>query len=150
MNIVIKNQNELVAAVKYIASETSKMAEKVLDVAFPIKSLTVFAHSQSEFESLIKILAQIGKPYNYNNGPRVELHYPIEVGENRIVYLRIRKPDPERPQIGCNDFETNYEIFKKKYLSKFVDNLQLIKRPEYEMIELHNKDFDVLAYFASD
>ena len=149
MNKSIKNQKELVEVIKYVASETSKMAEKIVGRTFPIKSLTVFAHSQSEFELLNEILAKIGKPYNYNNGPRVELYEPIEVGENFITHLRIRKPDPERPQVGCNDFETDYGDFKSEYLSKHANNLNLIKRPEYEMIELHDKEFDILAYVVS-
>jgi len=149
MNKSIQNQTELIEAVKYVASETSEMAQKIVGKDFPIKSLTVFAHSNSEFELLTEILAKIGKPYNYNNGPRVELYEPIEVGKNRITHLRIRKPDPERPQVGCNDFETDYETFKSEYLSEYADNLNLIKRPEYEMIELHDKEFDVLAYVVS-
>ncbi|MDD5031866.1 MAG: hypothetical protein PHR36_02350 [Patescibacteria group bacterium] len=150
MNQPIRNQKELIEAVKYIASETSKMAQKIVGKRFPINSLTVFAQSQPKFDLLIEILAKIGKPYNYNNGPRVELYEQIKVGENNITYLRIRKPDPERPQIGCNDFETDYEIFKREYLLKEANNLSLIKRPEYEMIELHDKEFDVLAYVVSN
>ena len=150
MDKSIQNRDELFEAVKYVALETTRMAQKIVGNVFPIKSLTVFAHSQLEFELLCEILAKIGKPYNYNNGPRVELYEPIEVGENRIIHLRIRKPDPERPQVGSNDFENDYETFKSGYLSKFPDNLSLIKRPEYEMIELHDKDFDVLAYIVSN
>ncbi len=149
MNKTIKNQKELIEVVKYVASETSRMVQKIFGKIFPVKSLTVFAHSQPEFELLCGILTKIGEPYNYNNGPRVELHEPIEVGENYITHLRIRKPDPERPQVGCNDFETDYKTFKSEYLSKYPDNLNLIKRPEYEMIELHDKEFDVLAYVVS-
>jgi len=150
MNKSIQNQEELIEAVKYIASETTKMIKKIIGKSFPIKSLTVFAHLQSEFELLTVMLAKIGKPYDYNNGPRVELYEPVEVGGNRITHLRIRKQDPERPQVGCNDFETDYKSFKSDYLSKYADNLNLIKRPEYEMIELHDKEFDVLAYVVSD
>jgi len=146
----IQNQKELTETVRYIASETSKMAKKIVGKSFSIKSLTVFAHSQSEFELLTEILAKIGKQYDYNNGPRVELYEPIEVGENRITHLRIRKPDIERPQVGSNDFETNYKTFKKDYLSQHPDNIILIERPEYEMIELRDKEFDVLAYVVSN
>lgn len=146
----IQNQEELMAAVTYVASETSKMAQKIVGKTFPIHSLTIFSHSQSEFEVLIELLAKIGKPYNYNNGPRVELYAPIGVGSNRITHLRIRKPDPERPQVGCDDFETDYEVFKNEYVSRYPVNLSLIKRPEYEMVELHDSEFDVLAYVVSN
>lgn len=145
----IQNQEELVEAVKYVAKETSRLAEKIVGKAFPITSLTIFAHSQPEFELLIKILEGLGKPYNYNNGPRVELFEPIIVDNNQITHLRVRQPDSNRPQVGCNDFATDYEAFKKEYLTKYPDNLLLIKRPEYEMIELSDPKFQVLAYVVS-
>lgn len=145
----IQNQEELIEVVKHVATETLRMAQKVVGKGFPIKSLTVFAHSQPEFELLTEILAKIGKPYNYNNGPRVELYEPIEVGEDRITHLRIRKPDPGRPQVGCNDFEIDYEAFKSEYLSRHPENLSLIKRIEYDMIELHDPEFNVFAYVVS-
>ena len=146
----IQNKEGLIEAVKYVATETSRMAEKIVGKSFPIESLTIFAHSQSEYELLTRILADMGKPYNYNNGPRVELNKPVIVNNNRITQLRIRKPDSERPQVGCNDFKTDYEIFKMEYLLKHPDNLRLVKRPDYEMIEFHDVNFDVLAYVVSN
>ena len=149
MSKLIQNKIELLEAVKYVAAETSRLAGKIVGRSFPIKSLTIFSHTPSEFELLIGILAELGAPYNENNGPRVELYEPIAAGDNLITHLRIRQPDPERPQVGCNDFETDYETFKTDYLSKYPDNLRLIKRPEYEMIELHDDQFAVLAYVVS-
>src|SRR3989344_5155552 len=118
----IQDKEELVDAVRYVATETTRLAEKVIGESFPIKSLTIFSHDQSEYESLIEILFEVGRPYNENNGPRVELFEPIRIGNNSIKYLRIRKPDAERPQVGCNDFE---------------------------MIEFRDLSFDVLAYVVS-
>ncbi|MFH2136559.1 MAG: hypothetical protein ABII19_02950 [Patescibacteria group bacterium] len=145
----IKNREELIKAVKHVVAETSRLAKKIVSKTFSVMSLTIFAHSQPEYELLTQILAEMGRSYNYNNGPRVELYEPIEVESNRITHLRIRKPDPERLQVGCNDFETDYEIFKTEYLLKHPDNLRLVKRPEYEMIEFHDSGFDVLAYVVS-
>lgn len=147
---MIQNKQELILIVEYIATQTSKMAQKICGKSFPIKSLTVFSHSQEEYDLLISIIDEMGKPYDFNNGPRIELEKPIKVGDNEITYLRIRKPDIDRPQVGCNDFETDYETFKNEYLSNNQTNLSLIKRPEYEMIELRDNDFDVLAYVFSE
>lgn len=146
----IQDKAGMEEAVQYVAAETSRLAKKIVGKVFPIKSLTIFSHSQIEYELLTGILAEMGKPHNFNNGPRIELYKPIEVGENHITHLRIRKPDPERPQAGCNDLETDYEAFKKKHLSKHPNNLRLIKRSEYEMIELYDQNFDVLAYVVSN
>lgn len=145
----INNQKELIKTVEYIAFETSEMAQEIIGKTFPIESLTVFSHTDSEYKALCIILSKMGRQYNFNNGPRIELNNPIKVGDNLIKYLRIRKPDPERPQIGCNDFETDYQLFKNQYLLKFPDNLRLIKRQDYEMIELRDERYDVLAYVVS-
>lgn len=146
----IQNKEGLVETVRYVAGRTSELCKMIIGKELPIKSLTVFAHSEIEFERLTKILEEMGKPYNYNKGPRVELNEPVITGKNQITHLRIRKPDPERPQVGCNDFETDYESFKRDYLSSHFENLRLIKRPEYEMIEFYDPSFDVLAYVVSE
>ena len=145
----IENKEKLIEAVKYVASQTSMLAQKIVRQSFPISSLTIFSHSQDEFENLVKIQSELGSFYNENNGPRIALYEPIIAGENRITYLRIRKPDPERPQVGCNDFDTDYESFKNQYLAAHPNNLRLVKRPDYEMIEFFDPDFDVLAYVIS-
>jgi len=145
----IETKEKLIEAARYIVSQTSALAQKAVGISFPITSLTIFSHSQDEFENLIKIQNELGDFYNENNGPRVALREPIIAAENRITYLRIRKPDPERPQVGCNDFDTDYESFKNQYLAAHPNNLRLIKRPDYEMIEFFDPDFDVLAYVVS-
>jgi hypothetical protein len=146
---MITTKEELIKMVEYISVQASKLSKKIIGQSLSIESLTVFSHSEKEYELLIAVLARLGKSYNFNNGPRVKLNQPIIVDGNKIIYLRIRKPDTERPQVGCCDLETSYSDFKKEYLSKYPDNLRLEIRSEYEMIELHDVDFDVLAYVVS-
>lgn len=64
----------------------------------------------------------------------------------RPVLLRIRHPDKTRPERGDTDFNTNYPVFKKKYLGN--PYFKLIEREDYEMIELVNTEFDVRVYFS--
>ncbi len=145
----IENKEKLLEAVRYVAAETTKLALKTVGRTFPIRSLTIFSHGETEYSFLTGLLADMGDSDSFNNGPRIELSEPIEAGGHRITHLRIRRPDPERPQAGCSDFETDYGIFKREYLLRHPDNLILIKRPEYEMIEFRDKDFDVFAYVVS-
>ena len=146
----ILNKKLLIKAIKYTATQTQKLCKKAIGKELPIKSLTIFAHYPHEYERLIKILYDLGSLHNEHNGPRVVLKVPIKVAQNTISYLRIRKPDPYRMQVGCNDFEVeDYRTFKSKYLTKQAKNLRLIKRPDYEMIEFFDPDFDVLAYVVS-
>lgn len=145
----IKNGEELIKAVKYVTKQNTKLCKKIIGTVLPITSLTIFSHYRDEYEKLVKILHKMGKLCGENNGPRVALHKPVKVNGNVIAYLRIRKPDPYRMQVGCSDFDVAYQHFKKKYLNKKPKNLRLIKRPEYEMIEFFDPDFDVLAYVVS-
>lgn len=146
----IKDEKQLREAVVYIAEKTSELARKIIGKTLPISSLTIFTHYPGEFEKLSEIAKTIGGFFNENNGPRVALHEPIKAGENTIIHLRIRKPDPYRIQVGCNDFDVpDYETFRNENLSKYSDNLRLIKRADYEMIEFFHPDFDVLAYVVS-
>lgn len=147
----IKAEDELIQAVTYIANRSESLAQKVIGRKLPITSLTVFSHFEEEFKELKKIIAGLGTSYNENNGPRVKLYSPIIASGNKIEYLRIRKPDSERPQVGCNDYDiTSYKEFKSQYLSYHYKNLRLIIRSEYEMIEFFDCEFDVLAYVVSD
>ncbi|MDD5769896.1 MAG: hypothetical protein PHE25_02925 [Candidatus Gracilibacteria bacterium] len=145
----IKNYNELVEAIKYVSSKSSKLCEKIIGKKLSIKSLTIFSHYENEYENLKNILSEIGDLYNENNGPRVKLKEKIVIENNIIEFLRIRKPDPYRMQVGCNDFEIdNYKEFKEQYLEE-NNNLKLFIREKYEMIEFFHPDFDVLAYVVS-
>jgi len=148
--IKLYNEEEIAKKVKYVAGQASKLSISIVGVDFPIHSLTIFSHEEKEFENLKNILFEIGQPFNENNGPRVVLNNPISAGKNTITHLRIRKPDTERPQVGCNDFDTDYYSFKEKYLLKYTNNLKLTQRPDYEMIEFYNPKFDVLAYVVSE
>ena len=146
----IETKKDLIEAVKYVANQTSQMANEIIGQSSPISSLTIFSHYQDEFVYLSKLLLELGDLYNENNGPRVTLRDPIIAGSNKITHLRIRKPDTERPEVGCNDFDIlNYQDFKKRYLSEDSIYLKIITRPEYEMIEFRHPAYDVLAYVVS-
>lgn len=146
----IKDEKQLREAVIYVANKTSELARKIIGKPLSISSLTIFAHYPDEFEKLSGVAKTIGNFFNEHNGPRIALHKPIKVGEDIIAHLRIRKPDPYRMQVGCDDFDIpDYETFKNENLLKYPNNLRLIKREDYEMVEFFHPDFDVLAYVVS-
>ncbi|MBI2545641.1 hypothetical protein HYV81_00490 [Candidatus Woesearchaeota archaeon] len=147
----IQNKEQLLKAAEYIVTKTSELCKKVIGQSLPISSITIFSHYQDEFEQLKKILLDLGKLHSDNNGPRVALHKPLNLGSNTVTHIRVRKPDPYRMQVGCNDFEVeDYIEFKKNYLPSHPDNLRLINRADYEMIEFFDPDYGVLAYVVSN
>jgi hypothetical protein len=146
----IKNEDELMEAIHYVAMETVKLGKKTINQEFPIKSVTIFSHFPDEFEKLKEIVFKIGSLQSENHGPYVKLNKPIKVGGSDLQVIRVRQPDPYRMQVGCSDFQVpDFEVFKNKYLDQ-VKNLRLIKRPEYAMLEFFDPDFDVLAYLVSN
>jgi len=137
-------------AVVYVSVHASELGKKITGKTFPVSSLTIFAHYPEEYEKLCKILAEPGKIVGENNGPRFLLQHPIKARDTFITHIRVRKPDPYRMQVGCSDFDVEeYQDFKQQYLSQHPNNLRCIERPDYEMIEFLNPDFDVLAYIVS-
>lgn len=163
----IQDQAQLIEAVNYVAKEATKLYFRSTGNVYDelIKSLTIFTHYPDEYEKLTELAHQLGDPHNENNGPRVKLKNPIKVmngqfeqnGELKsyhtsIQYLRIRKPDPYRMQVGCCDLEADFDGMDFSYviLSPNEDKSpRLITRPEYDMLEFFDPSIDVLAYVIS-
>ena len=146
----IKTQEQLLESIRYIDSQATELSNKIIKKEYPLSSLTVFSHYADEFEVLKKILLGMGDQQTENNGPYVKLTNPLVLRGNALKFLRIRKPDPYRMQVGCCDFNIpNYDDFKANYLKTNTSKLRLIERVDYEMIEFHDPDFDILAYVIS-
>lgn len=116
----------------------------------PIDYLGIFSKDESEFVEIDTILKTIGKPGDKtatDSGSTYLLDEHFQTSAGPCKVLKIRKPDPTRPQRGAPDFKVNnYTNFKEKYLIH-NSNFALIPRKQYEMIEL--KGVDVLVYFPS-
>ena len=147
----ITNAEQLNEALAYEVLEASKLCEKVTGELYPIESVSIFAHDEKEYAFLSRLLGTLGASVGENKGPRVTLHEPVVVGSNTVTHLRIRTPDDEHPQVGSNDFKVpDYFVFKSTYLSARPENLKLIVRPGYELIEMFDPTVDVLGYFLSE
>ncbi len=146
----IKTQEELLESIRYIDSQATELSNKIIKKEYPLSSLTVFSHYADEFEQLKEILFEMGEQQAENNGPYVKLTNSLALGSGALKFLRIRKPDPYRMQVGCCDFDVpDYAEFKINYLHTKTYNLRLIERADYEMIEFFDPDFDILAYVIS-
>ena len=73
---------------------------------------------------------------------------PLETVSGDLKLLKIRIPDPTRPERGDADFTiSNFPEFEKKYLTKH--GFKILRKPDFYMIELMDSDFDVRAYFSN-
>jgi len=114
----------------------------------PVNYACIFSQSETEFKELLKIVQKICPQVDTTlMGPIFDIG-GIETKAGRLRVLKIRRPDIKRPERGDADFTVkNYKKFKKDYLSKHGFNLLI--RPKFEMIELSDPTFNVLAYFSS-
>jgi len=117
-----------------------------------IDYIGIFSKDDNEFIDLDRLVSTLGKPGDKTatqSGSTYLLDEPLNTPAGPLKVLKVRKPDPTRPQRGAPDFQVkDYPTFKEKYFSKGQNhNFSLMVRKEYEMLEL--KGVDVLVYFPS-
>jgi len=126
------------------------MKNNTEETDFQIDYVGIFTKSDEEFEDMMKLTQKLGDKIDIGTaktGTTFKLAKTIKTNAGPVEYVKIRKPDPTRPQRGGPDFKiNNYNKFKEKYLQK-SGNFTLMIRKDYEMIEL--KGVDVLVYLPS-
>jgi hypothetical protein len=112
--------------------------------------VAIFSKDDQEFDELVLCVEKLGTEVDYQmrkTGVTFHLAQPIMTEFGDLKLLKIRKPDPTRPQRGAPDFVIqNYDEFKQKYLYT-SGNFTLMFHTHTEMIEL--KGVDVLVYLKS-
>lgn len=113
----------------------------------PVNYACVFSQSEDEYGEMTAVAHELGKIVKETAMGPVFYIKPIETAAGMLHLLKIRKPDPIRTEKGDADFTvSNYKEFKKEYLGK--KGWSLIKRPEFEMLELVDPSFNVLCYYS--
>ena len=114
----------------------------------PVNYACIFAQSKEQYNNLTMVAKEIGSVIKETpTGPLFHIQLLKTVSGN-LKLLKIRKPDPTRPELGDADFTVeNYPEFKNKCLSK--TGFKLIPRENFEMIELVDSKFNVRAYFSN-
>lgn len=151
MSVQISTKEELLAAVASIAEKVEGMVMKTIGRQLSIVYVTIFTHRAAAYDRLVELGSNLGKRTDANNGEAFILYEPFSTAGGKVGKIRIRKPDPYRSQLGCADLKVeDYVSFKEHELARHPQNLRLIVRPEYEMIEFFDMDSnDVLAYVLS-
>lgn len=146
------SKEDIIKIVQVIGEKVERLVKDTIGRELPITYLTIFSHHPHEYNRFVEWASELGTKSEVNNGVRLALKEPIQTAGGAVPSIRIRQPDPYRSQIGCADVRVeNYKKFKAEELPKYPDNLRLIERPEYEMIEFFDFDAnDVLAYVLSN
>jgi hypothetical protein len=142
-------QKDLLEIIDYLILECTKLKNKyVNEKNLEIDYICVFSQNINEYNDLLKTTKTLGKIVNETpTGPIFAFNTLLKTIAGSPKLLKIRKLDETRPQRGDVDFNTDYENFKKKYIDN--EKFSLIKRENFEMIELRDNSFNVLVYFSS-
>ena len=136
--------------VDYIVEEAPKLVKKNLgNTKISIDWVAIFTQDEKEYRVFLEEALSIGEIIKKNRtGPIFKLNQPFITKFGNLYIIKIRKPDKTRPQRGDADFRiTKYKELKNKYLKN--KHFLLIKREDFEMIELRDDSFDVLVYFSN-
>jgi hypothetical protein len=109
--------------------------------------ICIFSQNDKEYEELLTEAKKLGNIFETDlNGTKLLLNKPPAGSNARI--LKIRKPDSEKPERGDVDFTvSDYANFKKEHEGK--ENFRLIKRENFEMLELTEPGANVRVYFSN-
>ena len=135
--------------VKEIVAQANSFKNTLVKENVPVNYACIFSQSEEEFKMLLEATLQLGGKVVIKTqaGPVFQIDPLLTIAGN-LQLLKIRKPDPKRPERGDADFTLqNYDQFKKENLSR--PDLNLIKRDNFEMIEAISPDYNVLVYFSN-
>ena len=146
------NSQELERIINYIIKQGIDTIKNNTDEEnFIIDYVAVFAKNKNEFDFLDSVAKSMGDEVDKETaktGHTYLLHEPIKTAAGLLKLIKIRFPDPTRPQRGAPDFKIkNYQEFKNKYIKK-SGNFTLMLKEVYEMIEI--KGVDVLVYIPDN
>lgn len=139
---------EIIDLINKIVSEATELKNRFTnEQKASVNYVCIFSQSDAEFEQLklaVSSLGQLIKPTD--SGPIFALK-GIDTISGTFKVIKIRQPDPSRPERGDTDFTvSDYESFKKAYLPR--SGFGLITRPNMEMIELMHPGYNVRVYFS--
>ncbi|MFA5302929.1 MAG: hypothetical protein WC393_00130 [Candidatus Nanoarchaeia archaeon] len=131
--------------VNEIVKEANNAITNVISEKLLIDFVDIFPKNEFERKELLEEIKKDSKLLeSTKTGEIFRLHLPIKTIYGPLNLIKIRIYDEKRTQRGAPDFKVNnYESFKKKY-----NNLKLIIRKKYEMIELQTEK--ILIYFPNE
>ncbi len=142
-------KEELQKMIQLIVSQTKEMKDKhIAGDDSNVNYAAIFSQSDKEYKDLLKAIKEIGEVIlDTETGPLFKIT-PLNTVAGNLKLIKIRKPDESRPEKGDADFTIDdYDKFKKEFLGK--EEFKLIRREDFEMIELMDSKFDVRAYFSN-
>jgi hypothetical protein len=156
----IENEGQLLETIKYVHFECSKLCKKAFGKYLPVAgNIGIFCHFEDEYKFLTKLREELTEQSDNWNQKYFHLHKPIiiptknDIPETTYTYLYIRRPDNEKPQVGDADFVLEKKKFnelkKSIFEKKEINGVEMLYRPDLDMIRLSKIDSDILPYITT-
>lgn len=141
--------NNLITTINYIVSRSAELKNRYTDASSaPVEFVCIFCQNEEEYKQFTNSIETLAKVVERTqSGFTYLLDKPIVTVAGPLRLVKIRKPDPKRPERGDADFNTDYKNFKKRYQRN--PEFELVKRETFEMLRLSNTNFDVMACFSN-
>ena len=142
------NIEDLKNIVKNIVAQADTLKHQLFSDLSSVNYACIFCQTDDEYRSFLEMAKQIGKVvHDTKAGPVFQIE-PLPTVAGVLPLLKIRKPDPNRPERGDADFTlSNYDEFKKEHINQ--KGFKLIDKGDFEMIEYKSPDSNVLVYFSN-
>jgi hypothetical protein len=154
----IQNKEQMMEAIEHIHFSSHTLCKQAMGRYLPVAgNVGVFCHFDEEYGFLTTLQKEITNLSENVYGKYFRLHTPIvipakgDIPETTYTYLYIRKPDPNKSEVGDIDFflePERYVEFKQSLLDGNVVKgaRALPNRPDLDLIELFDPEIDVLGY----
>lgn len=156
----IQNKEQLMKAIEHIHFACHKLCMQSLGEYLPVGgNVGVFCHFDDEYIYLKKLQLELADLSKSVYGKYYLLHQPVviparkDIPETIYSYLYIRKPDPDKPQVGDIDFymeSDKYTQLKKSLLKgEIIKGVRTLpKRPDLDLMELYDSNIDACGYIG--
>lgn len=142
-------QSTLESTVAEIVSQADRLRLRhVPEYPVHVSYCAIFCQNEDQFNALNGAAIAAGSLAETTPTGPVYIVAPMQTAAGPLRIVKIRKPDPTRPERGDADFALkDYDSFKTANLAR--PGFKLIKREHFEMLELVDSAFDVRVYFSN-
>ncbi len=142
------NTEDLKNLVQYIVAQAKELIPKDAGEFAPVNYACIFCQNKEEYSSILELAKQMGKVSQVTKSGLLFQIEPLATVAGNLQLLKIRAPDPTRPERGDADFTLlNYGDFKKAHLGQ--KGFALIDKGDFEMIEYVEPSAPVRVYFSN-
>lgn len=155
----IQNKTQLIYAIKHIHVACHALCAQLFGTYLPVAgNIGIFCHFDDEYVRLTEIQQEITDESKSVYGKYFQLYQPFviaakdDVPQTIYTHLYIRKPDPQKPQVGDLDFflePQKYASLKQSLMQGGTHKgMRMLNRPDLDLVELYDPNIDALGYIG--